>query len=83
VSGPEVSVSVPLGGVDAKLKSPSRRPTEQRARAAPARRLKKPEYETQFLFMMMMMIFGIHSELIPARTPLWTKNELQKNAGGT
>jgi hypothetical protein len=50
VSGPEVSVSVPLAGVAAKLNIASDTPTEQRLIAIKTRALKKPDSEGEFFF---------------------------------
>ncbi|PYJ01171.1 MAG: hypothetical protein DMF00_05775, partial [Verrucomicrobia bacterium] len=51
VSGPEVSVSVPLDGVAAKLNIASNTPTEQKLRAIKTRGLNKPDSEEGFFCM--------------------------------
>jgi len=48
VSGPEVSVSVPLEGVAAKLNIASKTPSEQKPTAITMRGLKKPDSERGF-----------------------------------
>jgi hypothetical protein len=57
VIGPEVSVSVPLEGVAAKLNIASNTPTEQRLRAIKTRGFKKPDWEGGFFFMEWRVIF--------------------------
>jgi hypothetical protein len=57
VSEPDVSVSVPLEGVAAKLNIASNTPTEQTLRAIKTRRLKKPDCEGGFFFMGWGVIF--------------------------
>ena len=46
--GPDVSVSVPVGGLDAKLNMASKTPAEQRRNAARVRGLKSPDSDVDF-----------------------------------
>src|SRR5262249_33914079 len=50
LSGPDVSVTVPLDGVDAKLSIASSAPNEQRVKARSVRGLKSPECKAEFFF---------------------------------
>jgi len=51
VTGPEVSVSVPLGGVAAKLNSVRNKPALTRVDATKTRGLKIPVSDVDFFFM--------------------------------
>ena len=49
MSGPEVVVSVPLEGVEAKLSTASQAPTEQSKKVTKTRGLKKAAWELVFV----------------------------------
>src|SRR6266478_1661278 len=54
--GPEVSVSVPLDGVEAKLSMASMTPAEQSKKATKARGLKAPTSQPGFVFIVYLRI---------------------------
>jgi len=65
VCGPDVSVSVPLDGVAAKLNIASMAPTEQKQNANKTRGLKRPDCEAGFFFIMISGCYiGIFEKLM-------------------